>query len=165
MLATAARTLLENLDAYTEHGRKVEDCYHWIDSALHLFSIAVSTSELLRSSHPNALTQPGSTEFTMLAVSDVDDVFLPKPPDLLVTLNEARAGLEVLLGRMNEMFQGTHQTGSALEPAEQAAFKLIVSSLPRYVCVAIDKRLLLRHRVEEKLLFCLLHCPILEKAL
>ena len=67
----------------------------------------------------------------MLVVSDVDDVFLPKPQDLFVTLNEARVGLEVLLGRINEMFQGTHQTGSALGPVMQAAFKLIVSSLSR----------------------------------
>jgi len=71
----------------------------------------------------------------MLVVSDVDDVFLPKPQDLFVTLNEAQAGLKVLLGHINEMFPGTHQTGSALGPAMQAAFKLVVSSLswPAYV--------------------------------
>jgi protein transport protein SEC24 len=65
----------------------------------------------------------------MLVVSDIEDVFLPKPQDLLVSLTEARAGLEGLLGRFNEMFAGTHQTGSALGPAMQAAFKLIVSFL------------------------------------
>lgn len=70
--------------------------------------------------------QPGSSEFSMLVVSDVDDVFLPKPQDILVGLTEARAGLEVLLGRFNDMFQGTHQAASALGPAMQAAYKLIV---------------------------------------
>lgn len=63
----------------------------------------------------------------MLVVSDLDDVFLPKPNDLLVNLNEARAGIEALLGRLSDMFQESHTVGSALGPAMQAGFKLIVS--------------------------------------
>lgn len=62
----------------------------------------------------------------MLVVSDVDDVFLPKPTDLLVNLAEAKASLEALLGRINEMFQDNHTVGSALGPALQAGFKLMV---------------------------------------
>jgi hypothetical protein len=34
----------------------------------------------------------------MLVVSDIDDVFLPKPTDLLVNLAESRASLEALFG-------------------------------------------------------------------
>lgn len=63
----------------------------------------------------------------MLVVSDVDDVFLPKPTDLLVNITEARASLEALLGRLNDMFQENHVIGSALGPALQAGFKLLVS--------------------------------------
>ena len=63
----------------------------------------------------------------MLVMSDLDDVFLPKPRDLLVNLNEARATLEGLLGRLSDMFQESHTVGSALGPALQAGFKLIVS--------------------------------------
>ena len=62
----------------------------------------------------------------MLVVSDIDDVFLPKPTDILVNLSEARASLDALLGRLNDMFQDNHVIGSALGPALQAVFKLIV---------------------------------------
>jgi protein transport protein SEC24 len=61
----------------------------------------------------------------MLVVSDVDDVFLPKPTDLLINLTEARQSLESLLGRINDMFQDNHTVGSALGPALQAGFKLM----------------------------------------
>jgi protein transport protein SEC24 len=62
----------------------------------------------------------------MLVMSDVDDVFLPKPNDLLVNLSECRAGVESLLGRLNDMFTDNHTIGSALGPALQSGFKLIV---------------------------------------
>jgi hypothetical protein len=65
----------------------------------------------------------------MLVMSDVDDVFLPKPNDLLVNLTECRAALESLLGRVNDMFADNHAIGSALGPALQCGFKLIVRSL------------------------------------
>lgn len=65
----------------------------------------------------------------MLVVSDIDDVFLPKPTDLLVNITEARASLEALLGRLNDMFQDNHTIGSALGPALQAGFKVMVSTL------------------------------------
>lgn len=62
----------------------------------------------------------------MLVMSDVDDVFLPKPNDLLVNLSECRAAVESLLGRLNDMFADNHTIGSALGPAIQSGFKLIV---------------------------------------
>ena len=64
----------------------------------------------------------------MLVVSDIDDVFLPKPNDLLVNLTESRAALEALLGKLNDMFAENHVAGSALGPALQAGFKLMVGS-------------------------------------
>jgi len=63
----------------------------------------------------------------MLVVSDTDDVFLPKPTDLLVNLVECRSSLESLLGRINDMFQDNLTVGSAMGPALQAGFKLVVS--------------------------------------
>ena len=62
----------------------------------------------------------------MLVVSDVEDVFLPKPTDLLVNLQESRAALESLLGRLGDMFQDNQIIGSALGPALQAGFQLMV---------------------------------------
>jgi len=61
----------------------------------------------------------------MLVVSDLDDVFLPKPTDLLVNLTEARVQIEGLLGRIGDIFQESHTIGSALGPAMQAGYKLI----------------------------------------
>ena len=65
----------------------------------------------------------------MLVVSDLDDVYLPKPNDILVNLSESRASIEALLGRLGEMFQDSHSVGSALGPAMQAGFKLIVCTM------------------------------------
>ena len=70
--------------------------------------------------------QTGTTESTMLVVSDIDDVFLPKPNDLLVNIAESRASLEALLGRIGDMFQDNSIIGSAMGPALQAGFKLMV---------------------------------------
>ena len=72
----------------------------------------------------------------MLVVSDLDDVYLPKPNDLLVNLTEARASIEALLGRLGEMFQDSYSVGSALGPALQAGYKLIVGvHLPHLIGV------------------------------
>jgi protein transport protein SEC24 len=61
----------------------------------------------------------------MLVVSDLEDVYLPKPNDLLVNLTESRAGIEALLGRLGDMFKDTTVMGSALGAGLQAAYKLI----------------------------------------
>jgi hypothetical protein len=70
----------------------------------------------------------------MLVVSDIEDVFLPKPNDLLVNIAESRASLEALLGRIGDMFQDNSIMGSAMGPALQAGFKLMVgiSGYPYY---------------------------------
>ncbi|KAF9519326.1 hypothetical protein BS47DRAFT_1370747 [Hydnum rufescens UP504] len=107
MVATATRTILESLDRLPNRDDRTKIAIICFDVALHFFSIS-----------------PGSTESSMLVVSDLDDVFLPKPNDLLVNLTESRAGLEALLARIPEMFQESHAIGSALGPALQAAFKL-----------------------------------------
>ena len=66
----------------------------------------------------------------MMVVSDIDDVFLPKPTDLLVNLVESRSGLEGVLARINDMFVDNHTVGSAMGPALTAGFTLMVSRAP-----------------------------------
>ncbi|TFK58679.1 protein transporter SEC24 [Pluteus cervinus] len=61
----------------------------------------------------------------MLVVSDIEDVFLPKPSDLLVNLVEARSSLEALQGRVHDMFRENSIIGNVLSPALEAAFKLL----------------------------------------
>ncbi|GAA99249.1 uncharacterized protein L969DRAFT_48143 [Mixia osmundae IAM 14324] len=108
MVATAARTLLESLDRLPNEGDRAKISIIAIDTCLHFFSV-----------------NPGATEPNMLVVGDLDEIFLPKPADILLNLTEARAGIESLLGRLNDMFKDTHSVGSALGPALQAAYKLI----------------------------------------
>ncbi|KAG7448674.1 CPII coat sec24 protein [Guyanagaster necrorhizus] len=108
MVATATRTILENLDRIPDENGRTKVAIICYDVSLYFFSIP-----------------PGSTESSMLVVSDTDDVFLPKPTDLLVNLAEARASLEALLGRINDMFQDNSIIGSAMGPALQAGFKLM----------------------------------------
>ncbi|VDB88711.1 unnamed protein product [Peniophora sp. CBMAI 1063] len=108
MVATAARTLLENLDRLPNDDSRTRVAIIGFDSALYFFSMP-----------------PTAEQAHMLVVSDVDDVFLPQPHDLSVNINESRAVLESLLGQFNDMFKDNHDLGSALGPALQAGFKLI----------------------------------------
>lgn len=129
MVATATRTILESLDRLPNRDDRTKIAIIAFDVALHFFSIAVSA--ILRPCYIRLTRyiQPGGTEATMLVVSDLDDVFLPKPNDLLLNLTECRAGVESLLARLPEMFQDSHAVGSALGPALQAGFKLTVRVL------------------------------------
>ncbi|KAJ7280074.1 Sec23/Sec24 trunk domain-containing protein [Mycena rebaudengoi] len=87
MVATATRVLHENLDRIPDDDNITKIGLIGFDVSLY-FSMT-----------------PGSTDSTMLVVADTDDVFLPKPTDLLVNLAEARGALEALLERINDMFQ------------------------------------------------------------
>ncbi|KAI5475328.1 hypothetical protein MNV49_001632 [Pseudohyphozyma bogoriensis] len=108
MVATAARTLLESLDRLPNDDSRTKISIIAVDSCLHFFTLTA-----------------GSTEPSMLVVGDLDDVFLPKPNDILVNLVEAKAAIESLLTRLSDMFKDTHNVGNALGAALQAAFKLI----------------------------------------
>jgi protein transport protein SEC24 len=108
MVATATRTILENLDRIPDEDERTKVAIICYDTSLYFFSMP-----------------PGSAESSMLVVSDIDDVFLPKPTDLLVNLAEAKQSLEALLGKINDMFQENTIIGSALGPALQAGYKLM----------------------------------------
>ncbi|EIW78479.1 CPII coat sec24 protein [Coniophora puteana RWD-64-598 SS2] len=133
MVATATRTLLENLERLPNDDQRTKIAIIAYDVSLYFFSMP-----------------PGQTEPTMLVVSDVDDVFLPKPTDLLVNVLEAKVALENLMGRVNDMFQDNHTVGCALGPALQAGFKLMApiggkiialcSSLPSIGAGALKNR-------------------------
>ena len=71
----------------------------------------------------------------MLVVSDLEDVFLPQPEDLLVNLTECRKIIETLLKRIPEMFSSTQKVQNALGPALQAAFKLVSPIGGKIICL------------------------------
>jgi protein transport protein SEC24 len=126
MVATATRTILESLDRIPDEDQRTKVAIICYDTSLYFFSIPVSVSPLGGDSFLTPPpTQPGS-DSSMLVVSDIDNVILPKPTDLLVNLAESRSSLEALLGRVNDMFQENSIIGSAMSAALQAGFKLMV---------------------------------------
>ncbi|KAI0032870.1 protein transporter SEC24 [Vararia minispora EC-137] len=107
MVTTAACTILENLDRLPNGDQRTKVAFIGFDSSLYFFSMPSKAADA-----------------NMLVMSDVDDVFLPQPADLLVNLTAARTSIETLLGRLPEMFRENRSVGNALGPALQAGFKL-----------------------------------------
>lgn len=108
MVATAAQTILENLGNLPNADNRTKVAFIGVSTSLHFFSLP-----------------PGATEASMLVVSDLTDVFLPKPVDLLVNLTESRTAIESFLARLPEMFSDSFTVGNALGSALQAAHQLI----------------------------------------
>ena len=108
MVATAARTILESLDNLPNADKRTKIAIIGVSTSLHFFSLP-----------------PGASEASMLVVSDLNDVFLPKPVDILVNLDESRAAIEGLLNKLNDMFADSHVVGSAMGSALTAAHQLI----------------------------------------
>ncbi|RVX03945.1 Protein transport protein Sec24-like [Vitis vinifera] len=71
----------------------------------------------------SSLTQP-----QMMVVSDLDDIFVPLPDDLLVNLSESRSVVETFLDSLPSMFQDNVNLESAFGPALKAAF-MVMSQL------------------------------------
>ncbi|XP_065862540.1 protein transport protein SEC24 A-like [Euphorbia lathyris] len=81
------------------------------DSTIHFYNMKSS------------LTQP-----QMMVVSDLDDIFVPLPDDLLVNLSESRNVVEAFLDSLPSMFQDSMNIESAFGPALRAAF-MVMSQL------------------------------------
>ena len=61
----------------------------------------------------------GASQPTQLTVSDVDDIFLPSPSDLLVNLQENNGLVRQLLEGLPDMFADSYSTESSLGAALQ----------------------------------------------
>ena len=72
------------------------------------------------------LLQSSLTQPQMLVVSDLDDIFIPLPDDLLVNLSESRSVVETFLDSLPTMFQDNVNLESAFGPALKAAFMVMV---------------------------------------
>uniref|UniRef100_H0X8X9 SEC24 homolog A, COPII coat complex component n=1 Tax=Otolemur garnettii TaxID=30611 RepID=H0X8X9_OTOGA len=107
-LNSVCQSLLENLDLLPGNTR-TKIGFITFDSTIHFYSL-----------------QEGLSQPQMLIVSDIEDVFIPMPENLLVNLNESKEKLvQDLLKTLPQMFTKTLETQSALGPALQAAFKLM----------------------------------------
>ena len=111
MVEVVARCIAESLDKLPNSDGSTRVAFLAFDDRLHFFHII-----------------PTSSEFTVMVVSDVDDVYLPRPTDLLVNLQECRTAVDALLGKFEEIFGATHASGmgSAMGSALQASLQLIV---------------------------------------
>ncbi|XP_064422900.1 protein transport protein Sec24A isoform X2 [Latimeria chalumnae] len=109
-LETVCQSLLENLSSLPGDSR-TKIAFITYDSMIHFYSF-----------------QEGASQPQMLVVSDIDDVFIPMPENLLVNLNESKELVHDLLKILPKMFTHTMETQSALGPALQAAFKLVSST-------------------------------------
>lgn len=61
-----------------------------------------------------------------MVVSDLDDIFIPLPDDLLVNLSESREVVETFLDSLPSMFENNINVESAFGPALKAAFMVMV---------------------------------------
>ncbi|KAJ2598075.1 COPII subunit [Coemansia sp. RSA 1721] len=102
------QTILSALDRIPNADNRTKVAFIGVDTSLHFFQV-----------------RTGSAEPQQLVVSDLEDVFLPSPTDLLLNLYECREGIEQLLSRMEGMFKANHAVGNALPCAIQAAQKLL----------------------------------------
>uniref|UniRef100_A0A2N9EJV9 Uncharacterized protein n=1 Tax=Fagus sylvatica TaxID=28930 RepID=A0A2N9EJV9_FAGSY len=87
---------------------------------VYFFLIDVSVSAVRSGMIESSLTQP-----QMMVVSDLDDIFVPLPDDLLVNLSESRSVVETFLDSLPSMFQDNVNVESAFGPALKAAFMVM----------------------------------------
>ncbi|EDO29943.1 predicted protein, partial [Nematostella vectensis] len=105
-LHVACKLLKENLEKLPGDSRTLVGFLSF-DSTVHFYSLKPK------------LTQP-----QMFIVSDLDDIFLPAPDDLLVNLKESKELIYQLLDALPTMFSGSRNIHSAAGAALQSALKL-----------------------------------------
>ena len=62
----------------------------------------------------------------MMVVTDLDDLFIPLPDDLLVNLSDSRNVVDSFLDSLSTMFKENSNVESALGPALRAGFMVLV---------------------------------------
>ncbi|XP_010547070.1 PREDICTED: protein transport protein Sec24-like At3g07100 [Tarenaya hassleriana] len=107
MLEVVAETIKSCLDKLPGYPR-TQIGFITYDSTIHFYNMKCS------------LSQP-----QMMVVSDLDDIFVPLPDDLLVNLSESKSVVEAFLDSLPVMFQDNVNMESAFGPALKAAFMVM----------------------------------------
>lgn len=110
MVATAARTILDSLERLPNKDDRTQVGFITVDSSIHFYNM-----------------DPKLSEPQMLVVSDLEDVFLPQPTNLLANLTKSKELIQGFLEKLPDMFKDTANVNNALGSALQAAFKIVVS--------------------------------------
>ncbi|KAJ0044518.1 hypothetical protein Pint_03964 [Pistacia integerrima] len=116
MLEVVAETIKSCLDDLPGFPR-TQIGFITYDSTIHFYNMKASNLDNLKIS---SLTQP-----QMMVVSDLDDIFVPLPDDLLVNLSESRSVVGTFLDSLPTMFQDNVNVESAFGPALKAAFMVM----------------------------------------
>lgn len=104
MLACASRSILRSLDDLPG-GTRAQVGFLTFDTSVHYYSF-----------------RRGAKTPHMLVVSDLKELFVPAPEDLLVRLSETREAVELFLENLPTMFEDNLANASCLGPALKAAF-------------------------------------------
>lgn len=107
MFAAAIETVKSALDDFPGNPR-TRIGFMTFDSSVHFYNLKAS------------LSQP-----QMLVVTDIEDIFLPLPDDLLVNLSDSREVVETLLTKLPSIFQSTNNVESVLGVALKAAYNVV----------------------------------------
>ncbi|XP_042514505.1 protein transport protein Sec24-like At3g07100 [Macadamia integrifolia] len=107
MLEVVAKTIKSCLDELPGFPR-TQIGFLTFDSTIHFYNMKSS------------LMQP-----QMMVVSDLEDIFVPLPDDLLVNLSESRNVVDAFLDSLPSMFQDNVNVESAFGPALKAAFMVM----------------------------------------
>lgn len=107
MLQTLCDTILSILDRLPGDKRTLVG-FITFDSTVHFYSLKAGST-----------TTP-----QMFVMSDLDDIFLPQPQDLLVNLDESRSQVEQLLQSLPSMHVHTKDVESAFGPALEGALQV-----------------------------------------
>ncbi|QID87726.1 hypothetical protein GRS66_010409 [Saccharomyces pastorianus] len=145
LLATSARTILENLEFLPNHDGRTSVSIICVDHALHYFYVPLDDDyeesddddDDDDEEEDDEEEEEGGDEeddddesmaetVQMFDVGDLSEPFLPMPSeDLVVPLKYCKKNLEKLLKTIPEVFQDTHISKFALGPALKAASNLI----------------------------------------
>ncbi|KAI9316076.1 Sec23/Sec24 trunk domain-containing protein [Dichotomocladium elegans] len=118
MVATAARTILDSLERIPNKDERTRVGFITVDSSVHFYNLS------------SALSEP-----QMLVVSDLEDIFLPSPTHLLVSLSESKGLITNFLEKLPDMFKDTANVNNALGSALQAAFQIVSPAGGKIICL------------------------------
>ncbi|ORZ40436.1 hypothetical protein BCR44DRAFT_1174498 [Catenaria anguillulae PL171] len=108
MVHTVVQVIKDSLDTLPNADKRTRVGLITVDSSLHFYALSATNPE------PQ-----------MLVVSDLEEVFLPLPDDLLVNLSECKEALLTLLDRLPGLHQSTQDPSNALGAALDAAQQLV----------------------------------------
>lgn len=109
MAATATKVILDSLDRLPNEQGLTRVAIMAVDSAIHYFNLGQNVAE------PHSLV-----------VTDLKEVVIPnRTEDLLVSVNDARANLESILGKLAGLFASTQKATVAFGSAINAACTIL----------------------------------------